>query len=78
MTRFVNPVNRSRFEEAFVVTRYLLGRRGQELREHFAPTTQGTKSLLDALDSDQRQARATALAQPLARILSAAQRGGVQ
>ena len=71
-------MNRARFEEAFVVTRYLLGRRGQELREDFVPTARGTKSLLDALANEERQERATALAQPLARVLSAAQRGGIQ
>jgi hypothetical protein len=69
-------LSRARFEEAFVVTRYLLGRRGAELREHFAPTS-GT-ALIEALASSERQNRATALAKPLARLLNAAQRGGVQ
>lgn len=66
------------FEEAFVVTRYLLGRRGADLSERFAPVTGRARSLLDALATEQRQERATALAEPLARLLTAAQRGGIQ
>ncbi len=71
-------MSRTRFEEAFVTTRYLLGRRGEELREHFVPTREATRALLDALASDQRQERAAALARPLARLLAAAQRGGIK
>jgi hypothetical protein len=66
------------FEEAFVVARYLLGRRGTDLGERFAPATARARSLLDALASEQRQERAAALAEPLARLLNAAQRGGIE
>lgn len=62
---------RARFERAFVATSYLLGRRGTELSDALVDPAIATRALAKALDHTEREARATALAPELARLVAA-------
>lgn len=71
-------MNRAHFEEGWVLARYLLGHRANDLNGELNCKSPQALELLRSLRRTDRFARAEALSEPLNRLLSAISSGGVR